>query len=224
MKGLQVYQPPPYPIPSLPPFRAGGFYDASFPFCSTAPDVTLGTTDGWVIPTWIPAPSLLVNLGIEVTAKSAGAYARIGVYDAAYAWDAVRQRSVMVPYPDRLICETGAIDTGSANGYMNGAVTYRNGYKKLPQGLCFVAFNQYVSVGTSTLRAVGDAAYTGFFCCGFITSTNSALWNTRWGVLKITAFSLLKAPGWPLRFPFQSMAANQMQTGAQVHPHVVMEF
>lgn len=224
MKGLDVYQPPPYPIPSLPPFRSGGFYDAAWPFNISGGTGTSSSALAWLIPTWVPLPSPLVNLGIEVTTFQDTASCRIGVYDATFAWDAIRQRPTLVPYPDKLICETGAISLGTANGYKNGAVTYRNGYKKLPQGLVFVAFNMYTTQFVATLRANGNIVYAAFLCCGFITSTNSALWDSRWGVLSIAAFSLLNAPGWPLRFPFQSMGSNSMQTGSQTHPRVMMEF
>jgi len=223
MKGLQVYQPPPHRIPSILPFRSGGFYDAAFPFNSTVPNTTTNTSYLWLLPSWIPLPSLLVKLGIEVTTFNDAASCRIAMYDAAFAWDAAHRRPVLVPYPDKLICETGAISLGTSNDYKSGAVTYRNGYEKLPQGLCFAAFNQY-GAAAATVRANANAVYTGFLGCGYPTSTNSALWVSLWGVLRIDAFSLLNTAGWPRRFPMQSMAANTMQNGTVSHPRVVMEF
>jgi len=219
MKGLAVFQPPPYPIPSLLPFRAGGFYDAGIPFDNTGAGAVNNDQLGWLIPTWIPTPSLLVNLGIEVTTFNNAANCRIGVYDSAYVWDGDRRRPVLVPFPDKLICETDVVSLGTSNAYKNGAVTYRNGYKKLPQGLAWVAFNQY---GTAaTYRVGGTNLRTAHLGCGTILRAG---WTEPWGCINFGQFTLVAAPGWPRRWPLNQTGANALWVRAGNQPLVKMEF
>jgi len=224
---------PPLPLTWRPPYQTGRFYEACEAFWS-GPTGTNTESDFVMCPMWVPNSAVLVNMGIEVTSTGTGAHAVLGIYDSLTVWDKKLRQLTQRCIPDLLVCEVDINVTSAA--YLNGAVTYRNGYTRLPQGLCWAAYGPYTTSTVATVRKVGGSLPTlscPWMGAGWRNHSGSGAggdqaWRNYYAPMNMPALSLLNTGGkMPLRFQFSSMSGNDWHwrvNGSAGMPRIMLEF